>query len=104
MMIKTDQLKEWLYRAIKTDRLDILKMVLDKNEISDIQFYCYCGDTPIGLALAEGKEDLLTTLLPRADKCFALHTAVQLKQEAVVKYLRSNHPYKQKFLSFLGLK
>jgi hypothetical protein len=102
-MVKTDQLKEWLYRAIKGDRLDILQMILARGEVSDIQFYCYCGDTPLGLAVAEGREDLLPSLLPKADKCFALHTAVQLKQERVVKYLRSNYPYKQKFLSFLGL-
>lgn len=102
-MIKTEQLKEWLYRAIKSDRHDMLTMVLARNEVSDIQFYNYCGNTPIGLAISEGKENLLTTLWPKADKSFALHTAVQLKQENVIKYLQSNHLYKPKFLGFLGL-
>lgn len=103
-MLMTDLCEEVLYRAIKTDNLDTLKALLAQGELSDIHFFQYCGDTPLGLAVAEGKEQLVPLLFPSTDKCFALHAAVKLKQEGVVRYLREHCSYQDKFLHFLGLK
>src|SRR5437868_4023321 len=95
---------ELLYRAIKSDQLDIMKSLLEQTDSLDIEFYEYCGDTPISLALTEGKSDLLPFLMKKTDKNFALHTAVHCKQAFIIRYLLQNCAYKEKFLRFLGLK
>lgn len=103
-MMKADFVEAALYRSIKLDNFDMLRVLLSQGEASDIHFFQYCGDTPIGLAVSEGKEHLLPLLLAKTDKCFALHAAVQLKQVAVLKYLREHCHYRERFLHFLGLK
>lgn len=102
-MTKPDFFEETLYRSIKMDNLDALKTLVNQDEVSDIHFFNYCGDTPIGLAVSEGKSRLLPLLLAKSNKCFALHAAVRLKQASVVKYLREHYPYQPRFLQFLGL-
>jgi hypothetical protein len=102
-MDKPEPLAESLYRAIKTDRLDFIEALMPENVISDIEFFQYCGETPVGLAIREGKERLLPILLAKADKCLALDAAVRLNQISVIQYLRAKCPYSQRFLGFLGL-
>jgi hypothetical protein len=102
-MEKPEPFAESLYRAIKSDRLDFVEALIPENVVSDIEFFQYCGETPVGLAIREGRERLLPILLAKADKYFALDAAVRLNQVPVIQYLRSKCPYPQRFLGFLGL-
>lgn len=92
-----------LYTAIKNDNVDILRSLLEHDGISDFHFFHYCGETPISMALSENKQDLLPVLLNKTNKHFALHIAVKLKKEQVIRYLLSHCQFSSKFLHFLGL-
>lgn len=94
---------EVVYSAIKQGKKEILKHLLNLPIISDINFFKFCGHTPLSLAIEEGKQDLIPLLLAKTDKNFALHMAVKLKQEKIKKLLLSNSVFKPKFLKFLGL-
>ena len=90
--------------AIKTADTELLKEILNFNTISDIHFFQYCGETPIGLAFTEGKKEILPLLLKRTDKYFALHIAAKLKKEKLIHFLLENCLFKENFLRFLGLR
>lgn len=95
---------QFLYSAIKHANKEVLQFLLALPVISDINFFKYCGYTPIGLAVEEGKKDLVPLLLTKTDKNFALHMAVKLHHENTKKVLLASCVFKEKFLQFLGLR
>lgn len=94
---------EFVYLSIKQGKEEVLKFLLSLPVLSDIDFFKFCGHTPISLAMEEGKQDFIPLLLAKTDKSFALHMAVKLKQEKIIKLLLSRCTFKTKLLQFLGL-
>lgn len=96
---------ELLYYAIKKANLKVIDYLFSLgNPGVDVPFYNFCGDVPIGLALKEGLNEALPTLLSHIDKNFALQTAVTSKNTSLIDLLLKSFPYKEHFLRYLGLK
>lgn len=92
------------YCAIKNANREILQSLLKLPVLSDIQFFKYCGHTPLSLAIEEGREDLLPLLLAKTDKNFALHMAVKLKSSKTIQVLMKKCVFAERLLHFLGLR
>lgn len=93
-----------LYCAIKKSNLEVIKRLLSLGPQGiDVPFYNYCGDIPLSLALKEGLNEVIPTLLSKTDKNFALQMAVTQKNSSLINLLRRSFPYKAQFLRYLGL-
>ena len=92
-----------LYYALKQANQLVIHYLINLGIHSDLCFYHYCGDTPLGLAFALGLKELLPSLLLKTDKSFALLTAVKLKNKALTQYLLGHSRFSQRLLSYLGL-
>lgn len=95
---------EALYAAIKKTNYKAVEYLLSLPVHSDIAFFKFCGNTPIGLAVEENRSELLDTLLKKSDKNFALLMAVKLGQAKVKELLMRDGNFKGKFLKLLSLK
>lgn len=97
---------EFLYYSIKKANSKVIQFLLKCGDGMglDVPLFNFCGNTAIGLALEEGHRELLSCLLPRTDKHFALMMAVKLHHKSTIDFLLKNCAFKDKFLTFLGLK
>lgn len=94
---------EALYAAIKKANTQAVEYLLSLPVHSDIAFFKFCGNTPIGLAIEENHLELVTALLQKSDKNFALLMAVKLGQIKVKELLIRQGCFKAKLLKLLGL-
>lgn len=99
-------LAEFLYFSIKKANAKVIQVLLNSAQGIgiDVPFFNYCGNTAIGLALEEGYQEVLPSLLSRTDRQFALMMAVKLHHASTIEFLLKNFAFKEKFLKFLGLK
>lgn len=95
---------EALYCAIKKANHKVVQSLFELPTRSDIAFFKLCGNTPIGVAVEENRNELLPLLLTKTDKSFALHMAVKLNFKKTKKILLNKCSFKKKFLDFLNLK
>lgn len=94
---------ESLYYAIKTNKQDIARFLLNLPVASDVAFFKFCGQTPLSLAIEENHIDLLPILLTKTDKNFALHMAVKLNLAKTKTLLLTRCAFKARLLQFLGV-
>ncbi len=94
---------EALYAAIKNANVTIVRYLLSLPIHSDIAFFQFCGNTPVGLAVEENRPDLMPYLLQKTDKSFALHMAVKLDQLKAKALLMKCGTYSHKLLALLNL-
>ena len=94
---------EVLYCAIKNAEPKIVQYLCDLPVHSSISFFKFCGQTPLSLAVEEGRQDLIPILLKCTDKNFALHMAVNLHQDKVKALLLNQNSANQKLLRYLGI-
>lgn len=95
---------EILYCALKQSNKEVIRFLLNIPVTSDLSFYHLCGETPVSLALNQGLDDMLPFILEKTDKNFALCTAVQLKNSRLKDLLLKTTQFKDKLLTYLGLK
>lgn len=95
---------EVLYYAIKKANHDAINFLLNLCVPSDISFFNYCGQSPLGLALEEGLNEEVPLLIAKTDTSFALCMAVKLKNSKIVQLLRRHCVFKDRLLHSLGLK
>lgn len=93
-----------MYYSIKQANKDVLNWLTQLPVQSDISFFKLCGNTPIGVAIEDGHQELLGILVTRTDKNFALHMAVKLKFSKTIQVLLAECSFKDRFLNFLKLK
>lgn len=93
-----------LYCAMKHTNLEVIRYLLNLLIPSDVAFFKFCGHTPISMAVEEGRNELLPFLIARTDKNFALHMAVKLNLKKTINFLLGKCVFKQKLLSFLGIR
>ncbi len=94
---------EALYCAIKKNNEAVIQFLSDLPVRSDIAFFKFCGNTPLGMAIEDDHLDLLPLLLKKTDKNFALHMAVKFNQSKSKQVLLQKYSFKKKFLGFLEL-
>ena len=94
---------EALYAAIKKANTQAVEYLLSLPVHSDVAFFKFCGNTPIGLAVEENHPELLKTLLQKSDKNFALLMAAKLGQMKVKELLLRQGNFKAKLLKLLAL-
>jgi len=93
-----------MYYSIKKANKEVLNWLTHLPVKSDISFFKLCGNTPIGVAIEDGHQELLGMLITRTDKNFALHMAVKLKFSKTIQVLLAECSFKDRFLNFLQLK
>ena len=92
-----------LYHAIQYSCVSLVAFTLSVAPSPDIHFYRLYGYTPIGLAIDKNAKEMLPLLYPKSNKNFALHAAVESKQNHIVSALRDHCCFSQKLLRHLGL-
>jgi hypothetical protein len=92
-----------LYYAIQYSCASLVAFTLSIAPSPDIHFYRLYGCTPIALAIDKNAKEILPLLYPKSNKNFALHAAIESKQNHIVTALRNNCCFPQKLLRHLGL-
>jgi len=92
-----------LYYAIQYSCASLAAFTLSIAPSPDIHFYRLYGYTPIALAIDKNAKEMLPLLYPKSNKNFALHAAVESKQNHIVSALRDHCCFSQKLLRHLGL-
>lgn len=95
---------EMLYYAIKKANVEVIQYLLNLSVGSDLSFFHYCGHTPLSLVLEEGLNDMVPAVISKTDKNFALHMAVNAKDNKLIDLLLSKCVFKERLLHYLGLK
>ena len=93
---------EALYAAIQKHNLAAVKHLLNLTVRSDIAFFKFCGNTPLGLVIEENHRDLVSTMLQKTDRNFAFHMAVKLGQEKVKRLLLKSGTVKARLIKLLA--
>ena len=93
---------EALYAAIRRHNLAAVRHLLNLSVRSDIAFFKFCGNTPLGLVIEENYRDLVTLILHKTDRNFAFHMAVKLGQEKVKRLLLKNGAVKTRLIKLLA--
>ena len=92
-----------LYHAIQYSCASLVAFTLSIAPSPDIHFYRLYGYTPIALAIEKNAKEMLPLLYPKSNKNFALHAAVESKQNHIVSALRDHCCFSPKLLQHLGL-
>ena len=92
---------EALYAAIQKHNLAAVRYLLNLAVRSDIAFFKFCGNTPLGLVVEENYRDLVTLILQKTDRNFAFHMSVKLGQEKVKRLLLKSGTVKEKLVKLL---
>lgn len=92
---------EALHSAIKKANIAVMQALLALPLNSDLNFFKFCGTTPISAAVEGGHEKLLPLLLAKTDKHFALYIASKLKLRKSLSFLLQHGFFKEVFLKML---
>ena len=92
-----------LYHAIQYSCVSLAAFALSIAPSPDIHFYRLYGYTPIALAIDKNAKEMLPLLYPKSNKNFALHAAVESKQQHIVSALREHCCFSQRLIRHLGL-
>jgi len=92
-----------LYYAIQYSCAPLVAFALSFAASPDIHFYRLYGSTPIAMAIDKNAKDMIPLLYPKCNKKFALHAAVESRQQLVVAALREKFSFSPKLLQHLGL-
>ena len=92
---------EALYTAIRNKNVAAIRHLLNLSVRSDIAFFRFCGNTPLGLAIEENYRDIIPAIMQKTDRNFAFHMAVTLGQEKVKRLLLKSGAVKERLLKLL---
>ncbi len=92
-----------VYYAIKQGNKAVLQFLLNLPVVSDVSFFQFCGQTPLSMAIENNQYELISPLLSKTDKDFALHMAVTLHMEKTKSFLLNKCHFRARLLNFLGI-